>query len=72
MQSNGFDVWKAALLLNQSSIILFHRIKTELYHIPVLVKHSNIVNVCSSFFIQLIKSDGIVKRHGQLLEYGAI
>ena len=54
------------------SIILFHRIKTELYHIPVLVKHSNIVNVCSSFFIQLIKSDGIVKRHGQLLEYGAI
>ena len=48
------------------SIILFHRIKTELSHIPVLVKHSNIVNVCNSFFF------GIVKCHGQLLEYGAI
>ena len=29
------------------SNILFHIIKTELCHIPVLVKHSNITNACS-------------------------
>ena len=45
MQSNGFDVWKAGLLLNH----IVSQNKTELCHIPVLVKHSNIVNVCSSF-----------------------
>ena len=38
-----FSRMKGWLLLKH----IVHRIKTELCHLPVLVKHSNIVNVCS-------------------------